>query len=262
MNPMISVVTICYNIQDQIEKTLRSVIFQSYQDIEYIIIDGASKDNTVNIIKKYVDIYPNRISYWCSETDNGIYDAMNKGIIKATGDYIIFMNGGDIFYNNDVISTVFSNNPGITSADVIFGGKAIINHEKIEIIPTNPFYHSTDKIKYMGISHQAIFLRTQYAKKYRFNTKFKITADYDMIKKVYDSGAIFKEVKIPICIYDTNGISIVESKKTFIEVAQICGLSKCHIHFIIILRKICTSRFYRNVRPLLQKLKLLKSIKP
>ena len=113
--PKISIVTISYNIVSSIEKTILSVISQTYSNIEYIVIDGGSTDGTVDIIKKY----SNKISYWVSERDKGIYDAMNKGIEAATGDWINFMNAGDLFFHNNVISEIipFLDN----NVDIIYG---------------------------------------------------------------------------------------------------------------------------------------------
>ncbi|ROT05017.1 glycosyltransferase, partial [Muribaculaceae bacterium Isolate-104 (HZI)] len=111
----ISVVTVCYNAADSIEQTMLSVLNQSYPYIEYIVIDGGSTDGTVDIIKKYAD----RLAYWVSEPDKGIYDAMNKGIAAATGSYINFMNSGDSFYDNRVVEAIFKD--GCDSADIIYG---------------------------------------------------------------------------------------------------------------------------------------------
>ena len=96
---LISVVTVSYNAVSTIEQTILSVINQTYPNVEYIIIDGGSTDGTVDIIKKYAD----KIAYWVSEPDKGIYDAMNKGVVVATGEWINFMNAGDIFTDSDVI---------------------------------------------------------------------------------------------------------------------------------------------------------------
>lgn len=102
--PTISVITVCRNAEKSIEKTIQSVVNQSFNDYEYLIIDGGSIDNTVSIIEKYSD----RISFYVSELDNGIYDAMNKGIRKATGEWLIFMNAGDMFANEYVLNDLFS----------------------------------------------------------------------------------------------------------------------------------------------------------
>ena len=100
--PKISIVTVVYNGEETIEETILSVKNLSYSNVEYIIIDGGSTDETLNIIKKYED----KIDYWISEKDNGIYDAMNKGIKKATSEFVIFMNGGDTFFDENVLANI------------------------------------------------------------------------------------------------------------------------------------------------------------
>ena len=116
MPPLISVVTICYNAKNDLEKTILSVLSQTYQDIEYIIIDGGSTDGTVDIIHKYSE----RLFYWISEPDKGIYDAMNKGMDRATGSWINFMNAGDTFCDNEVIKNIFGYND-LSDYSVIYG---------------------------------------------------------------------------------------------------------------------------------------------
>jgi glycosyltransferase involved in cell wall biosynthesis len=102
--PNLTIITVCFNDADQLEKTILSVINQTYSNYEYVIIDGASTDGTANIIKKYSD----KINVWVSEPDNGIYDAMNKGLDKAKGEWVNFMNAGDTFASNTVLADVFS----------------------------------------------------------------------------------------------------------------------------------------------------------
>ena len=103
-NSKITVITVVYNCHDTIEATILSVINQTYDNVEYIIIDGGSKDGTVDVIKKYQD----QINYWVSEPDEGIYEAMNKGIDKASGDWINFMNSGDSFTSDKVLNSIFA----------------------------------------------------------------------------------------------------------------------------------------------------------
>ena len=103
-NEKISVITICYNAEETIERTIKSVLNQSYKNLEYIIIDGGSKDNTMKIVKRYKD----KISSVISEPDNGIYDAMNKGVRIATGEWLNMMNAGDCYTNDEVLNEIFS----------------------------------------------------------------------------------------------------------------------------------------------------------
>ena len=103
--PLVSIVTVVFNGEKYLEQTIQSVINQTYDNVEYIIIDGGSTDGTVDIIKNYED----RIDYWISEKDKGIYDAMNKGINLASGEWINFMNAGDIFYDEKVLNTIYIN---------------------------------------------------------------------------------------------------------------------------------------------------------
>lgn len=141
----ITVVTVCYNAEKLIEETILSVINQTYSDIEYIIIDGASTDGTMEIVNKYRD----RISTIVSEPDKGIYDAMNKGIALATGEWLNFMNAGDVFCSNDVLEHIFSqkfdNKFSFIYSDNIFkeNGKkryVVNNHEKLIILHQSSIY--------------------------------------------------------------------------------------------------------------------------
>lgn len=126
---LISVVTVSYNAVSTIEQTILSVINQTYPNVEYIIIDGGSTDGTVDIIKKYAD----KIAYWVSEPDKGIYDAMNKGVVVATGEWINFMNAGDIFTDSDVIDKLFHQNIIINRVGIVFGDTLVVfrNREKM-----------------------------------------------------------------------------------------------------------------------------------
>lgn len=114
-NNKVTVVTVCYNAATVIEETILSVLSQDYQSMEYIVIDGGSTDGTVDIIKKYSD----RIAYWVSEPDGGIYYAMNKAVEHATGDYVNFMNAGDTFFDSNVLKDIFYRK--LYTEDVIYG---------------------------------------------------------------------------------------------------------------------------------------------
>lgn len=201
MTSKVTVITVCYNAEIGIEETIKSVIGQTYQNIEYIIIDGGSKDQTLNIVKKYKD----RISKVISGPDKGIYDAMNKGILAATGDWINFMNVGDSFFSPDTLSDVFGKSD-YSNEGVVWGLVKLSNMEKpIRYIP---FYQNPSPMGAMGICHQSIFIRSSFAKKNLFDyQKYKIAADYDMIFKAYNKGLHFKEIPLTIACYDMSNQS-------------------------------------------------------
>ena len=201
----ISVVTVCFNASDFIEKTILSVIEQNYSNIEYIIIDGGSKDGTINIIKKYTD----HISYWLSEPDKGIYDAMNKGIKVATGEWINFMNAGDTFCDNNVISEVFSISNKHIQSDIIYGDS--ISKDKYGSQQLKISDSKIEKLKYAPIyRHGASFVRTSLHKQYLFDLskkKFGYALDYYCIYTLYCCGYRFERVDCKILSYLNDGVS-------------------------------------------------------
>ena len=124
LQPKFSIITITYNAEQWLERTILSVLSQSYTNVEYIVIDGASTDRTVELIKQYEA----GISYWVSEPDQGLYDAMNKGLRKATGDYVWFLNAGDTLYTADTLqSVVASLKKSVSLPDVLYGETQIVD---------------------------------------------------------------------------------------------------------------------------------------
>jgi len=149
--PNITIITVSYNAVKTIEDTILSVINQTYPNIEYIIIDGGSTDGTLDIIKKYQD----KITYWVSEPDKGIYDAMNKGTLKATGVWLNFMNAGDTFYDHQVLEKVFKDKDW-SNTDVIYGDVVYVYPNKEEIRKTTSLKRITKKPFYPK-SHSCYF---------------------------------------------------------------------------------------------------------
>lgn len=190
MELKVSVITVCYNAALVIENTICSVINQSYSNIEYVIIDGGSKDGTCDIIEKY----RSKVSFYLSESDHGIYDAMNKGITQATGDYVIFINAGDELENSDTLLR-FTSFVERESADVFYGdvlykykyGERLVKADRLK------------KIEYdMVFSHQSVFIRTRLLKTNLFNLKYKLAADYDLLLRLYRLKCSFVYLDFPI----------------------------------------------------------------
>ena len=209
----ISVVTVCYNAQNEIEETILSIINQTYDNVEFIIIDGGSTDGTCDIIKKY----QNRIAYFVSEPDKGIYDAMNKGLDNCTGSWVIFMNAGDTFANNNVIS----NFPYDSRYLAMYGNAIYIERTGLRLRKgqkENVVYRD------MPNTHQTFFVKTEEAKKVKFDIKYKFSADYNMIYQFYlrCGVACLKYVDMDICYYNVkDGFSIKHPNEVFGETIQI-----------------------------------------
>jgi glycosyltransferase involved in cell wall biosynthesis len=175
----LSIITVCYNSEKTIRKTIESVLSQKYQNIEYIIVDGGSTDNTVNIIREYGD----RISNFISEKDNGIYDAMNKGISLANGDIVGILNSDDIFYDNDTISCIaekFNNNLNLESiiGDIIFVKPNGKKHRHYSALNWTPKKFSCGLMP----PHPTFYCkRTLFDKFGVYRNDFKIAADYELL---------------------------------------------------------------------------------
>ena len=201
----ITVVTICYNAEKCIKETIQSVLGQSYTDFEYLIIDGKSKDNTIEIIKEFED---ERIIF-VSEKDNGIYDAMNKGIRLSSGEYIIFMNSGDVFADSKVLEDISSE----LKADVVFGNALIKKQEGIvrEKYSDKKFRLFIMFLSGYMINHQTIFTKTELIKKYMFDLSYKICADRALYAKLLKNKISFKRIDRDIVKYD--GIEGISSKR-------------------------------------------------
>ena len=166
-NPLISIVTVVYNGASTLEQKILSVLGQTYPHIEYIIIDGGSQDGTVDIIKKY----QNRIAYWVSEPDEGIYDAMNKGKRHASGDWIYFLGSDDILHN--VLHQII---PHFTDPAAIYYGDVMMNHLGRRFCGRmNNF-----SILKFNICHQAIFYPRHVYTRKNYQPQFKVYADYVM----------------------------------------------------------------------------------
>ena len=200
MEPFITIVTVVYNGIATLEKTIQCVLNQNYTNIEYIIIDGGSTDGSVDIIKKY----ESRLSEWKSEKDNGIYHAMNKGIQMASGEWICFLNSGDVFVDSSTLIQVVEKIISSEETDIVYGNILVKKadgefKERIAKAPCN--------IHRMYFCHQSAFVKTSLLRKYLFDEKHKLSADLKFFKQCYHDGHKFLPLSFPVVIYDTSGIS-------------------------------------------------------
>lgn len=195
-----SIITINYNNSQGLRQTIDSVLSQTYQDFEYIIIDGGSTDGSVGVLKEYDD----NIHFWVSEPDNGIYHAMNKGIAHAHGDYCIFMNSGDSFYNQTVLERVNAANP---TEDVVVGKVAIDRQD--HIISPPPKGDLTMYHLYSGsIPHQGSFIKTSLLLQFPYDENLKISSDWKFFVQILivNNGSI-RYLDEFVARYDTEGLS-------------------------------------------------------
>ena len=201
-NKKITIVTATYNAVDTLEQTILSVLNQTYDNIEYIIIDGASTDGTVDLIKKYSD----RLGYWCSEKDSGIYNAFNKGIRQATGDYIQFLGADDALYDQNTISKVVEQLDD--DVDVLSTCGYLVNEDlKIERLLDN-HDAATGQSRTNGSMppHPGMFVESSLMRKFMFDETFKIVADYNFFLTCYlKTDARFKYIDLPTFYFSDGG---------------------------------------------------------
>lgn len=201
----LSVVTINYNNRDGLRKTIESVVNQTFKDFEYIIIDGGSTDGSVDVIKEYKD----KIDYWISEPDKGIYNALNKGVAVAKGEYCNFMNSGDSFYSHTTLEEVFNNKP---SSDLLCG---ITHSDKVKLPPREITF---DFLFNGCICHQCAFIRTSLMKKYGYDENYKIVSDRKFfVQALILDNCSYQALNVDVVKYDITGFSAVNPVLSILE---------------------------------------------
>lgn len=196
--PLISVVTVVYNGEETLEQTIQSVVNQTYDNIEYIIVDGGSKDGTLDIIKRYED----KIDYWQSESDKGIYDAMNKGIELATGDYICLLNADDWFEN--YVCEKISQEINKKRFDVYYAIARVINNAG-EIYDIHG--STINIINRCSIAHQTAFISKKIYSEYKYDTNYRSAADYEFFCRLSRDKKTFRFIDTIFVNYRLDGMS-------------------------------------------------------
>lgn len=211
-NPKISIITIVYNNVRDIRYTLESVAKQDYSNIEYIIVDGLSIDGTLAIIEEYKA----HIQVLISEKDNGIYDAMNKGLHAATGDYVLFLNSGDELFATDTLTKVFNS---ASDADIYYGETKLVNEDR-QIIGDRrhacPEHFDWTSFKYgMNVCHQAIYVKRDIAEPY--DLQYKLSSDIDWVIRAAKKAKKIVNVKDYVAKYLVGGMSQQRHKQSLKE---------------------------------------------
>lgn len=221
--PLITVITVAFNALEALKETAQSTWMQDYPNLEYIIVDGASKDGTKEWLEKIESQRGNEAKgqrgneatsqqgyvamscpiRWISEPDKGIYDAMNKGAAMAKGEYCIFMNAGDTFVDEHVVSKMFAE--AKEEADVVYGDIMKNGQVKGSLSPRN--CHK------MFYCHQGVFTRTSCLREIPFDIKHRYSADFKQAKQLFLAGKCFQYINMPVANFDTNGVSNTQRSK-------------------------------------------------
>lgn len=213
--PKFSVITVCYNAEATIEDTIQSVISQTYHHVEYIIVDGASKDRTMDIVNRYRE----HIAIVVSERDKGLYDAMNKGIGLATGDYLCFLNAGDSFHEDDTLQQIVHSIHTPQLPDVLYGETELVDHEghflrmrrlsAPEVLTWKSFRQG------MLVCHQAFFPRRDLVMPY--DQRYRFSADFDWCIKIMKKSKVLHNTHLTLIDYLAEGMTTRNHKASLKE---------------------------------------------
>jgi glycosyltransferase involved in cell wall biosynthesis len=203
--PLISIITINFNNEKGLLKTIQSIINQTEKSFEYVVIDGGSTDGSVEVIKQYKDL----IHFWVSEKDNGIYDAMNKGISKATGQYLMFLNSGDLLSDDSVLSLCLNAVTNNLATDIFYGDMWGTNSDS-----SKPWLHKHPEKLTLGfleksnLNHQSSLVRATLFEEFGlYPPSYKLAGDHWLFLKSFVNSKVFTHINYPLVVYDYSGLS-------------------------------------------------------
>ncbi len=197
--PTITIVTVVYNGMNLIEKTIQSVVSQTYP-LQYIVVDGASTDGTLDVVRRY----DAQIAKWVSAKDSGIYDAMNKGVVLASGDWVCFLNCGDVFVDEHIVAKVAENIALHNNPDILYGDIFTKNaNGDLRLKPAK----EPCNLHRMYFCHQASFSKRALLESHPFDLKHKLSADFKFFKECFYRNCSFVHIHQPLVVYDMTGIS-------------------------------------------------------
>lgn len=198
-----SIITINYNNSHGLKQTIESVVSQSFSDYEYIVIDGGSKDGSKDVIEVFAD----RMAYWVSEPDSGIYNAMNKGVSKATGEYCLFLNSGDVLHSNNVLEQIAA---GGLDTDLLIGKVRYLNTGQLSSLPdvlTMKHFYSR------SLPHPSTFMKRTIFESLHYDESFRIVSDWKLfIEAVIMRNASYAFSDVVVTDFDTTGISATNKR--------------------------------------------------
>ena len=216
-HPIFSIITVTYNAGKVLENTILSVISQTYRNVEYIIVDGASKDNTLEIIGKYSKY----ISKMVSEPDKGLYDAMNKGIGMATGDYLCFLNAGDKFHDKETLQQIAETLKNKDLPDVIYGETAIVdevgNFLHMRRLSTPEHLNWRSFKQGMLVCHQAFLAKRELALKHPYDMHYRFSADFDWCIRIMKEAKCLHNTRLTLIDYLNEGMTTRNHKASLKE---------------------------------------------
>ena len=216
-HPKFSIITVTYNAGKVLEDTIQSVVFQTYRNVEYIIVDGGSNDNTLDVVHKYQE----RISKVISEPDKGLYDAMNKGIRMATGDYLCFLNAGDELHENETLQKIVYTLKGKELPDVIYGETAIVDEEghflHMRRLSTPEHLHWKSFKEGMLVCHQAFFARRDLALSNPYDLRYRFSADFDWCIRIMKQSKNLHNTHLTLIDYLNEGMTTQNHKASLKE---------------------------------------------
>lgn len=193
----LSIITINYNNKEGLQKTIDSVVSQTWRDFEWIVIDGGSTDGSKELIEQYQQYF----AYWCSEPDKGVYNAMNKGIDKAKGEYLNFMNSGDCFVNASTLQDVFSNK---LTSDIVAGPVLLSNGQRL-------YQYQENYVRMLvcsALCHQSSFFKRNLFEHYRYREDFQLISDWvGLVEWLLFKGKTLQYLDVDVALYDVSGMS-------------------------------------------------------
>jgi glycosyltransferase involved in cell wall biosynthesis len=248
--PTISIITVTFNAEKHLEETILSVANQTFKNIEYLIVDGLSKDNTLNIVKKH----DNTVTKYISEKDSGVYDAMNKGVSIASGDYIMLLHAGDLLHDNEVLERVFSQ-CGKLNSDIIYADTAIINesYQTVGLRHLKPPKHLSYKSfqKGMVVCHQAFIVKKALCDQH--DIQYAIAADIDWAIRITKKANSFCFYDAPLVKFMQGGLSTQKRflglRERFVIMTKHYGiLTTVYNNVLLGFKYLLSLRFIENIR--------------